>query len=101
FFRNHAQAIGGAVATWPLAARAQQAAMPVIGFLRSAQLVDATHLVTAFSQGLNDRHLCSCGLGGDCCNERDYRDLGNILSQSTPTGSVTNGRGRRRWTAAR
>jgi ABC-type uncharacterized transport system substrate-binding protein len=42
----------GSAASWPLAARAQQPAMPVVGFLRSTSLADATHLVTTFRQGL-------------------------------------------------
>ena len=45
--------LGGAAA-WPLVARAQQPAMPVVGFLRSSTLADSTQLVTAFRQGLKE-----------------------------------------------
>jgi putative ABC transport system substrate-binding protein len=48
--------LGSAAATWPLAASAQQAATPVVGFLRSVSLPepDATHRLTAFHQGMKE-----------------------------------------------
>src|SRR3954454_5105144 len=46
--------VGGAAASWPLAGRAQQASMPVIGFVRSTTVAEATGLVAAFRDGLNE-----------------------------------------------
>src|SRR6478672_7980152 len=52
--REFIRFIGSVTAVWPLAARAQQSAMPVIGFINAASAKDYTPLLSAFLKGLNE-----------------------------------------------
>jgi putative ABC transport system substrate-binding protein len=47
-------ALGGAAAAWPLAARAQQPAMPSVGFLSSVSASVTSKRISSFGQGLSD-----------------------------------------------
>ena len=52
--RDFMTLVGGAAIAWPLGARAQQPAMPVVGFVRSTSLAPFQNLVVAFGDGLKE-----------------------------------------------
>ncbi len=52
--RQFLSTLGGVAVVWPLAARAQQPALPVVGFLNSASANASEQLVQAFRDGLSE-----------------------------------------------
>lgn len=74
--RREFMVLVGGMAGGPFAAAAQQPTMPVVGFLRSTSFADATHLVTAFRQGLKE-----AGFVEGRNAELDYRYADNQLDR--------------------
>src|SRR5262245_37593925 len=80
--RKFLATLGGAAAAWPLAARAQRPAMPVVGLLHPGWPDSYTQALAAFQKGLNELGFVD---GQNLAIE--YRWAGNEYAQFPVTGS--------------
>ena len=96
--RDFIKVVAGSAVAWPLAARAQQPATPIVGFLRSTTAASSEDLATAFAQGLkdagfvegqnvaidyrwgNDQSDRLAGLAADLIRRQPAVIIGNILT---------------------
>jgi putative ABC transport system substrate-binding protein len=70
--------IGGAAVAWPVAARAQQAAMPVIGYLSSRSSHTDAPLLVAFRPGFERIRFCR---RPQCCGRVSLRGVNSTASR--------------------
>jgi putative ABC transport system substrate-binding protein len=79
--------LGGAAAAWPLTTRAQQTAMPVVGFVRDGSADTSTRLAAAFRKGLNETGHFE---GQNVAVEYHWLEgLGLVRSLAHPGGNAT------------
>ena len=52
--REFLGALGGAAGLWPISARAQRSALPVVGLLRSSSSNEEPYVIASLSKGLSE-----------------------------------------------